>query len=230
MAKFIDKSIDEISNNIINYNEIVTDETKKEYFWFYFIKRMMDIFCSFIGLVFLSPLFLVVSILIKAESKGPVFYVQKRVGINGKEFKIYKFRSMCDDADKQLESLAHLNEREGPAFKLTNDPRITKIGEFLRKSCIDELPQLFNVLRSDMSIVGPRPPLTTEVEQYTPYQKRRLEAKPGLTCYWQISDREVTFNEWVKMDLKYIKEKSIISDIKIIFKTFISLFKSVGDK
>lgn len=207
---------------------VVTPEDK--HLFYYFVKRAMDIVASLCALIILSPLFLIVAILIKAESKGSVFYTQIRIGENGKKFKIYKFRSMCTDADKQLESLAHLNEREGPAFKLTNDPRITKIGHVLRNTCIDELPQLFNIFRSDMSIVGPRPPLPTEVEQYTPYQKRRLSAKPGLTCYWQISSRDCTFNEWVKMDLQYIKEKSIITDIKIIFKTIGVMFKKVGDK
>lgn len=185
-----------------------------------FLKRFMDIILSLIALVCLSPLFLVVAILIKCDSKGTVFYTQTRIGIWGKPFKMYKFRSMCMDADKQLDQLAALNERDGPVFKISHDPRVTKAGEFLRKTCIDELPQLINILKGEMSIVGPRPPLPNEVDKYTPYQMKRLDVRPGLTCYWQIRKGEhTTFEEWVEMDLKYIRERSLWVDIKVIFLT-----------
>lgn len=185
-----------------------------------FIKRLMDIVLSLISLICLSPLFLIIAILIKRDSKGTVLYSQTRIGIWGKPFKMYKFRSMCMDADRQLDQLAALNERDGPVFKISNDPRVTKVGSFIRKTCIDELPQLINILKGDMSIVGPRPPLPNEVDQYTPYQMKRLNVRPGLTCYWQIKKGEqTTFEEWVDMDLKYIRERSSWVDIKIIFLT-----------
>ena len=133
---------------------------------------------------------------------------------------MYKFRSMCMDADAQLAKLAKLNERDGPVFKIKDDPRVTKVGSFIRKTCIDELPQLFNILKGDMSIVGPRPPLPTEVAQYTPYQRQRLNATPGLTCYWQVQKgNDTTFEEWVEMDLQYIKEQSLWVDFKLILLT-----------
>lgn len=185
-----------------------------------FMKRSLDIVLSLIALICLSPLFLIVAVLIKCDSKGTVLYSQVRIGIWGKPFKMYKFRSMCMDADKQLEQLEALNERDGPVFKISNDPRVTRVGKFIRKTCIDELPQLINILKGEMSIVGPRPPLPNEVDQYTPYQMKRLDVRPGLTCYWQIKKgKRTTFEEWVEMDLKYIRERSLRVDIKIIFLT-----------
>lgn len=168
----------------------------------------------------LSPLFLITAVAIRLDSKGPAFYSQKRIGKNGKPFKMYKFRSMCVDAEQQLERLAALNERDGPTFKITHDPRVTRVGRFIRKTCIDELPQLINILRGEMSLVGPRPPLPNEVAVYTPYQMRRLGVTPGLTCFWQATKGEdTTFEEWVEMDLKYIRERSLKTDIKILFLT-----------
>lgn len=185
------------------------------------VKRLTDIMVSIIALALLSLFLLVVAITIKAESRGPVFFSQIRVGKDGKTFRMFKFRSMCANAEERLQDLKHLNEKDGPIFKIANDPRITKIGRFIRKTSVDELPQLLNIIKGDMSIVGPRPPLLREVEEYTPRQLQRLSVKPGLTCYWQISGRSnLSFDEWVNLDLKYIKESSLTTDFKIVLKTF----------
>jgi len=191
-------------------------------------KRMLDIFGAIMGIALLSPVLLVVSILIKLESKGKVLFSQKRVGLNGKEFKIYKFRSMVENAEDLKKNLEYKNEMSGPMFKIKNDPRITRVGSFIRKTSIDELPQLINVLKGDMSLVGPRPSLPKEVENFEPWMLKRLEVKPGLTCYWQVSGRSsIGFHEWMDLDIKYVNEMSIWVDIKLIFKTFLVLF---GDK
>lgn len=193
------------------------------------IKRFFDICLSAAALVVLSPLLLVIAILIYLEDKGPVIYSQTRIGKDGRAFKLYKFRSMCVDADERLRDLQKLNERDGPVFKIKNDPRVTKVGKFIRKTCIDELPQLVNIIKGDMSIVGPRPPLPNEVEQYNSYQKQRLLVVPGLTCYWQIQKgEETTFDEWVELDLKYIKERSILLDFRLILLTFKVILSGKG--
>lgn len=193
------------------------------------IKRFFDICLSAAALVVLSPLLLVIAILIYLEDKGPVIYSQTRIGKDGQAFKLYKFRSMCVDADEKLKDLQKLNERDGPVFKIRDDPRVTKIGKFIRKTCIDELPQLVNIIKGDMSIVGPRPPLPNEVEQYNSYQKQRLLVVPGLTCYWQIQKgEETTFDEWVELDLKYIKERSILLDFRLILLTFKVILSGKG--
>lgn len=193
------------------------------------IKRFFDICLSSAALVVLSPLLLVIAILIYLEDKGPVIYSQTRIGKDGRAFKLYKFRSMCVDADEKLKDLQELNERDGPVFKIKNDPRVTKVGKFIRKTCIDELPQLVNIIKGDMSIVGPRPPLPNEVEQYNSYQKQRLLVVPGLTCYWQIQKgEETTFDEWVELDLKYIKERSILLDFRLILLTFKVILSGKG--
>ena len=193
------------------------------------IKRFFDICLSSAALVVLSPLLLVIAILIYLEDKGPVIYSQTRIGKDGRAFKLYKFRSMCVDADEKLKDLQELNERDGPVFKIRDDPRVTKIGKFIRKTCIDELPQLVNIIKGDMSIVGPRPPLPNEVEQYNSYQKQRLLVVPGLTCYWQIhKGEETTFDEWVELDLKYIKERSILLDFRLILLTFKVILSGKG--
>ncbi len=188
-----------------------------------FVKRMFDIVASAIALIVLSPLLLVVSLLIVLDDpKGAPIFTQTRVGKDGKEFRFYKFRSMVVDAEERLDELMGQNEMDGPVFKIKDDPRITRMGKFIRKTSIDELPQLWNVLRGDMSIVGPRPPVPREVAQYSDYQRQRLSVTPGLTCYWQVrKDRNLcSFDEWVEMDLQYIRERSIGTDLKIIFKTF----------
>ena len=197
---------------------------------FYIVsKRIIDIIGSLAGLIFLSPLFLIVAILIKLEDpKGKVFFSQERNGKYPATFKMYKFRSMVHNAEELLEQLKDQNEQTGPVFKIKEDPRITRVGKFIRKTSIDELPQLFNVLRGDMSLVGPRPPIPREVEQYTAYQMQRLGVKPGLTCLWQVGGRNsVDFDGWVKLDIEYIQKRSLWLDIKLIIKTVFVLF---GDR
>ncbi len=187
-----------------------------------FFKRCFDIVFSLLGLIFLLLPLVIIAIIIVIDSPGasPI-YVQERLGKDGKPFRFYKFRSMVPDADKMLNDLLEKNEMEGPAFKIKNDPRITRFGRFIRKSSIDELPQLWNVLKGDMSLVGPRPPLPREVEQYTEYQLNRLKVTPGITCYWQIQPHrnDLSFDEWLAWDLKYIKERSFKIDIVILLKT-----------
>jgi len=184
------------------------------------LKRMIDAALSIIVLILLAPVMLTVAVLIKLTSPGPVLFVQKRVGMNQRQFRLYKFRSMVQDAEERKHSLQHLNERDGPVFKIEKDPRITRIGRFIRKTSIDELPQLFNVLSGEMSLVGPRPPLPEEVKRYEWLFRKRLSVKPGITCIWQISGRnEVSFDQWMKMDHEYIENWSLWLDLKILFKT-----------
>lgn len=183
-------------------------------------KRFFDIVLSSIALVVLLPLLLLTALCVKLEDGGPVFYTQYRVGKGGKSFKLYKFRSMCVDADKKLEELKELDESDGPVFKISKDPRVTKVGRVIRRASIDELPQLINIIQGNMSIVGPRPPLAREVEQYTPEEMYRLFVKPGLTCYWQCSGRSsLSFDQWMELDRKYIRERSLVVDFRIILKT-----------
>ena len=202
--------------------------TKDEGLIYKFSKRILDIICSTLGLIILSPVLLIVAILIKLESKGPVIFSQKRVGLNGNEFKMYKFRSMVQNAEELKEKLAKQNEMSGPMFKMKDDPRVTKVGKFIRKTSIDEIPQLINVIKGDMSLVGPRPSLPKEVAKFEPWMLDRLNVKPGLTCYWQVSGRNnIDFIEWMKLDLQYVEDRSFLLDLKLIFKTFFVLF---GDK
>ncbi len=184
-------------------------------------KRIFDLVMSLLALILLSPVFLVVCIAIKREDGGPAFYTSTRLTKGGKEFKMYKFRSMYVGADKKLDELLDKNEMEGPAFKMENDPRITKVGHFIRGTSIDELPQLINIIKGDMSIIGPRPPLPREVAQYTPYQMHRLDVKTGLACYHECQGRsdDKSFDRWVESDLKYIRERSMLTDLKVIFWT-----------
>jgi len=193
-------------------------EEKKTYTM---IKRGMDIIGASMGIIFLSWLFLIVAVLIKIENpKGTVFFKQVRVGKNGKTFYMYKFRSMVSDAEEKLKDLLKYNEIEGAMFKLKEDPRVTKIGKFIRKTSIDELPQLWNVLKGEMSLVGPRPPLPREVADYTKYDMQRLLVKPGCTGLWQVSGRsELSFCEMVDLDINYITNRTIWLDIKLILKT-----------
>ncbi|USK77552.1 sugar transferase [Peribacillus frigoritolerans] len=192
------------------------------------MKRLLDIFGSIIGLILLSPIFLIVAIMIKIEDpKGPVFFKQARVGKGETEFQMYKFRSMVSNAEEQLKDLLALNEVSGAMFKMKNDPRITKIGKFIRRTSIDELPQLWNVFKGEMSLVGPRPPVLREIVEYSPYDKQRLLVTPGCTGLWQVSGRSnLTFNMMVELDLKYINQRTIYFDMKIIFKTLFVLFGS----
>jgi len=184
------------------------------------VKRLIDAALSVVVLILLCPLMLVVAVLIKLTSPGPVFFVQKRVGMNQRQFKLYKFRSMVDDAEQRKFAIAHLNEQDGPAFKIRNDPRTTRFGRILRKTSIDELPQLFNVLCGEMSLVGPRPPLPDEVKCYEWLFRKRLSVKPGVTCIWQVSGRNnVSFDRWMEMDHEYIENWSLWLDMKILLIT-----------
>jgi lipopolysaccharide/colanic/teichoic acid biosynthesis glycosyltransferase len=196
-----------------------------------FFKRLFDIILSALGLIILAIPFLILSIIIFIDSSGasPI-YTQVRVGKNGRPFKFYKFRSMIPDAEKKLDELLNKNEMEGPAFKMKDDPRITRVGRFIRKSSIDELPQLYNVLKGNMSLVGPRPPLMREVSQYTDEQMLRVSIKPGITCYWQIQPKRnsLSFDEWLALDMKYIEERSFFTDVKILFKTVRAVFGMEG--
>ncbi|HII4409536.1 sugar transferase [Clostridium perfringens] len=191
-----------------------------------FFKRAIDIFGSGLGLIILSPVFLIVAIAIKVEdSKGSILFSQKRVGQYGKEFNMYKFRSMVSNAEELKTKLMDQNEMSGPMFKMKHDPRITKVGKFIRKTSIDELPQLINILKGEMSLVGPRPSLPKEVAKFELWMLERLEVKPGLTCYWQVMGRnDIDFEDWMKLDVKYVHDRNICLDIKLIFKTFFVLF------
>lgn len=194
-----------------------------------FLKRFFDILLSGIALVCLSPVFLITAIAIKLEDGGPAFFTQPRAGRDMKPFKMYKFRSMYVNADEKLKDLLKDNEQTGHAFKIKNDPRITKVGKFIRKVSIDELPQLINILKGDMSIVGPRPILTWQMEECNEYEKQRLIVRPGLTCYWQIGGRaNIEWDQWVELDLDYIRDMSIWTDIKMIVKTVPAVFESEG--
>ena len=195
-----------------------------------FIKRVFDFVASLLGLIILSPLFLLIAIAIKVEDpKGAVLYSQTRLGRGEVPFKMYKFRSMVSNADELLEKLLKDNEIDGAMFKMQDDPRVTKIGRFIRKYSIDELPQLLNVLQGSMSLVGPRPPLPREVEEYSDYDKQRLAVKPGCTGLWQATVRNsVGFDEMVKLDLTYISKRSVAFDVYILFKTVVIMFKPNG--
>jgi exopolysaccharide biosynthesis polyprenyl glycosylphosphotransferase len=188
----------------------------------YALKRMMDIIASALGLIVLSPLLIGVAIAIKATDGGPVFFKQRRVGLNGAHFNMFKFRSMVMNADAMKDKLMAQNEMQGGVvFKMKNDPRITTIGRFIRKFSIDELPQLINILRGDMTIVGPRPAVPREVALYKVWQRRRLSVRPGLTCYWQVSGRnEIGFDEWMQLDLRYVDNWNLKIDVELILKTF----------
>jgi exopolysaccharide biosynthesis polyprenyl glycosylphosphotransferase len=194
------------------------------------LKRAMDVAVSLVALLISAPLFILpAALLVRLTSPGPVVFRQKRVGRNGRLFTLYKLRTMREDAERLKESLAARNEVDGPAFKMKNDPRVTPIGRLLRKLSIDELPQLWNVLRGDMSLVGPRPPLPAEVAKYERWQKRRLSMRPGITCIWQVSGRsDVGFNRWMEMDLEYIDNWSLGLDLKILLKTIPSVFTARG--
>ncbi|MDY4721994.1 MAG: exopolysaccharide biosynthesis polyprenyl glycosylphosphotransferase [Clostridium paraputrificum] len=205
----------------LNSEAVITDIT----IGYKFFKRVIDIVCSLSGLLLLSPVLIIVSILIKLESDGPIIFSQDRIGYKGQKFKMYKFRSMVVNAEELKKKLAERNEMSGPMFKMKNDPRVTKVGKFIRKTSIDELPQLINILKGEMSLVGPRPSLPKEVKEFEPWMMERLDVKPGLTCYWQVSGRNsIDFKEWMNLDIKYVRERSFWLDIKLIIKTIFVLF------
>lgn len=203
--------------------------TKRRY-WFF--RRSQDIFFSALALLLLWPLMAVLALIIYIDDpKGSPFFSQLRCGRDGKLFKMHKFRSMYVDAEDRLAEILKDNEMDGPAFKIKDDPRITRVGHVIRKTSLDELPQLWNVLKGDMSIVGPRPALPREVELYTEEQKQRMYVTPGLTCYWQIQPRrnDISFDDWMALDLKYIQERNFWVDWKIIFNTVVAVVRKEGE-
>lgn len=203
----------------------------REYRWYWVGRRTQDIILSLVGLAVLWPVMLLIALIVWLDSPGasPIF-TQERIGRKGVPFKFRKFRTMIPNAEEKLGSLLDQNEMNGPVFKIKDDPRITKVGRFLRKSSLDELPQLINVLKGEMSIVGPRPALPREVEQYDDYERQRLIVQPGLTCYWQVQPHrnELSFEKWVELDLKYIRERSFLTDWKIIFRTVGAVLRMGG--
>jgi exopolysaccharide biosynthesis polyprenyl glycosylphosphotransferase len=197
--------------------------------FFIFLKSILDKVLALIGILVSSPIMLFTALLIKFTTPGPVLFKQKRCGVNNRRFTFYKFRTMVKNAEVLKKYLLERNEMDGAAFKIKDDPRITGVGKYLRKFSLDELPQLFNVLLGDMSLVGPRPPLPQEVSRYEDWQRRKLSVKPGITCLWQISGRnEIGFNRWMEMDLEYIDNWSLGLDIQILFKTLPAVFLTKG--
>ncbi|QWU47776.1 sugar transferase [Bacillus sp. NP247] len=219
-----------VSEETVKKQELLAAEEVNQKWLYLFMKRLMDVVGALCGLIFLSPVFLIVALLIKLEDpKGPILFKQTRVGKNEQEFGMYKFRSMITDAEEKLKDLLQHNEVSGAMFKMKDDPRVTKIGKFIRKTSIDELPQLLNVLKGEMSLVGPRPPLPREVKEYTAYDKQRLLVIPGCAGLWQVTERNsVGFKEMVELDLEYINKRSVLYDLKIIFKTIRIMVKSNG--
>ncbi|PDY48200.1 sugar transferase [Bacillus pseudomycoides] len=219
-----------VSSGTVKKQGLLAAEEVNQKWLYLFLKRLIDIVGALCGLIFLSPIFIIVALLVKWEDlKSPIFFKQIRVGKNEKEFGMYKFRSMVTDAEEKLKDLLQHNEVSGAMFKMKDDPRVTKLGKFIRKTSIDELPQLLNVLKGDMSLVGPRPPLPREVKEYTSYDKQRLLVTPGCTGLWQVTERNgVGFKEMVELDLEYIQKRGIIYDLKIIFKTIQVMIKSNG--
>lgn len=226
-ANIIEENYPDAWKNIhIKCKPLPKEEQKPVYDFF---KRVFDITASSIALLVLSWVLAIVAIVIKSEDGGPAIYTQTRVGKNGRLYKMHKFRSMYEGAESMKKALLDKNEMDGPVFKMEHDPRITRVGAFIRKYSIDELPQLWDILLGHMSVVGPRPPLGHEVMQYDEYEMRRLTVKPGLTCYWQCSGRSnIDFEEWMRLDNKYIDERGMWTDIKMIFKTIPAVFKSDG--
>ena len=215
---------------VMEDDSVITHSTLRPEGWAVVIKRLVDIVVSAAMILLLLPVFLLTALLIKLTSPGPVFFIQKRLGLNKRHFGIYKFRTMVVDAEKRMKEIEHLNEASGPVFKIKNDPRITPIGKFLRKTSIDELPQLLNVLRGDMSLVGPRPLPLRDYEGFSEdWQRRRFSVRPGVTCLWQIGGRsEISFQQWMELDLQYIDKWSLLLDFKILLKTIPAVLKGSG--
>lgn len=239
LSRLVDMEISE-TEELLEENEGVQEskdasidrkEVLRSHRGYWAVKRIQDIILSAIAIVVLSPVMLITmaAILIDDPHGSPI-YVQDRVGRDGKIFRFYKFRSMRKNADQMLDQLMDENEMDGPVFKIKEDPRITRVGSFIRKTCIDELPQLFNILKGDMSIVGPRPALPREVVQYSDYERQRMYVTPGLTCYWQTmpDKNNISFSDWMELDLKYIRERSFLVDWKIIFRTVKVVLRKEG--
>ena len=220
----------DLKENVTGVNRMILNKDKLERQYVYiYLKRFFDVILSLIGLIVLAIPFLIIAAFVKFCDGGPVLYTQERVGKDGRRFRIYKFRSMYVNADKLLEKLKEQNEVTGPMFKMKNDPRITSVGRFLRKTSLDELPQLWNVLRGDMSLVGPRPPLPREVAKYSKYDLQRLWVIPGCTGLWQATERNnVGFEEMVELDLEYIQKRSLLFDAKIILLTVVAIIHPNG--
>lgn len=220
VVNFLPRSLSQLSFEEFGGIPLLTFSTAPRDELLLFIRRCIDVAVASVLLVVLSPLMAAIALLIKATSPGPVLFRQIRCGLHGRPFTFLKFRSMRTDAERLKAALAAFNEMDGPAFKMTNDPRVTPVGRWLRRTSLDELPQLWNILKGDMSFVGPRPAVIEEVRQYEPWQRRRLSMQPGLTCLWQVSGRnELTFNEWMQLDLQYIDNWSLWLDLKIVLKT-----------
>jgi exopolysaccharide biosynthesis polyprenyl glycosylphosphotransferase len=199
------------------------------YFYEGVLKRALDLLLSSLGLLAVLPIWLVIVAAIRVESPGRAIFIQERVGLHGRRFRFYKFRSMYVDAERRLADVMTQNEADGPVFKIRNDPRVTRVGAFLRRTSLDELPQLVNVLIGEMSLVGPRPPLPREVEQYRPSDAVRLNVKPGLTCLWQISGRsDVSFDDWMELDREYIRNLSLWLDVSILLRTVAAVLTMRG--
>ena len=229
LASHLKPSIARLELEEIGETPVLLYTTVARSTWALAVKRLGDIVLSAAALLLLSPLFLVIAILIKRSSPGPVFFAQRRCTWHGRIFSMYKFRTMVANAEAIRYKLQSQNEVSGPVFKMKNDPRVTPVGRFLRKYSLDEIPQLWNVLRGDMSIVGPRPPIPAEVAQYENWQRRRLSMRGGCTCLWQIGTRNaMAFDEWMRLDLKYIDTWSLSLDLKIIAKTFGAVFRGTG--
>jgi exopolysaccharide biosynthesis polyprenyl glycosylphosphotransferase len=193
------------------------------------LKRAFDLAVSLFALILLIPIIPLVAVMIKLDTSGPVFFRQERVGKNGRVFKFYKFRSMYAGAEAKKKEIEAMNEQDGPVFKTRSDPRITSVGKFLRRSSLDEIPQVFNVVKGEMSVVGPRPPLPSEVEHYQPWHRRRLDVTPGITCLWQISGRShLSFNEWMRLDMEYLKHRSFRTDLLILLRTIPAVIARKG--
>jgi len=220
-ADFFPAKVTSLSMEFLEKIPLITFSSAPEHAPSLWIKRVMDVIISATLLMVLIPFIFLICLLVKATSKGPAIYRQVRCGLYGRKFVLYKIRSMRDGAEDVLWEIKHLNEMDGPVFKMRNDPRVTPLGRFLRKSSIDEWPQFWNVLKGDMSLVGPRAPLPEEVREYTRWQRRRLSVRPGITCLWQVSGRnEIDFHEWMKLDLNYIDNWSLMLDFKILLRTF----------
>ena len=224
--------MDALSENRIQLKQLDKSDLLKKKKLYWFGRRFQDIFFSGLAMIVLFPVMVLTALVVFIDDPhGSPIFCQIRCGRNNKPFKMYKFRSMYCDAEERLKDLIKSNEMDGPAFKMKDDPRITRVGKFIRKTSIDELPQLWNILKGDMSIVGPRPALPREVEQYNELQMQRMYVQPGLTCYWQIQPNrnEISFDDWMALDLKYIEERSFRVDWKIIFLTLKAVICKQGE-
>lgn len=229
MAEIFDPEISNVKPASINGTPVFHYSSVPENQFLLFAKNIIDRIGALAGILLSSPILLLIAVAIKLDSRGPIIFKQVRSGLNGRKFNLYKFRTMCLDAERKKAELEKMNEMTGPVFKISNDPRVTRIGKFLRKTSLDEFPQFFNVLKGDMSLVGPRPPLPKEVVNYENWQHRRLSVKPGVTCTWQVSGRNnIDFEEWMKLDLQYIDNWSLWDDTKIIVRTIPAVLKGTG--